>query len=75
MVSSDRLAQSVLVSRSEANGVTLDEWPGMALSKFALEMIIWKNPKESLWMWMQLDSPILLDAFPTNPRKFLLRFV
>jgi hypothetical protein len=37
---SDGLAQSVLVSRSKANGVRLDEWPGMALSKFALELMI-----------------------------------
>ncbi len=67
-MSSDGLAQSVLVSRSEANGMTVDEWPGMASSKFALESMIWKSPKESLWMWMQLNSPILLDAFPTKPR-------
>jgi hypothetical protein len=46
MMSSDGLAQSVLVSRSKANGVTLDEWPGMASSKFALESMIWKNPNE-----------------------------
>ncbi len=72
MMSSDGLAQSVLVSRSEANGVTLDEWLGMASSKFALELMIWKNPKESLWVWTQLNSLILLDAFPTKPRKFLL---
>ncbi len=72
---SDGLDQSVLVSRSKANGVTLDEWPGMASSKFALESMIWKNPKESLWMWMQLNSPILLDAFPIKPRKFQLRLV
>jgi hypothetical protein len=39
-MSSDRLAQSVLVNRSEESGVTLDEWPGMALSKFALESMI-----------------------------------
>ncbi len=50
MMLSNRLAQSMLVSRSEVNGVTLDEWPGMASSKFALELMIWKNPKESLWM-------------------------
>ncbi len=37
---SDRSAQSVLVNRSKVNGVTLDEWPGMALSKFALELMI-----------------------------------
>ncbi len=37
---SDGLAQSVLISRPEANGLTLDEWPGMASSKFALESII-----------------------------------
>ncbi len=67
MMSPDGLAQSELVSRSEANGVRLDEWPGMASSKFALESMIWKNPKESLWMWMQLNSPILLDVFPTKP--------
>ncbi len=75
MISSDGLAQSMLVSRSEANGVMLDEWPGMASSKFALELMIWKNPKQSLWMRMQLNSPILLDAFPKKPRKFLLRSV
>ncbi len=40
MMSSEGLAQSVLVSRSKANGVTLDEWPGTALSKFALESMI-----------------------------------
>ncbi len=37
---SDGLAQSVLVIRSEANGVTLDKWPGMALSRFALDSMI-----------------------------------
>jgi hypothetical protein len=72
---SNGLAQSVLVSRSKAKGVRFDEWPGMASSKFALESMIWKNPKESLWMWTQLNSPILLDVFPTNPTKFLLRTV
>ncbi len=72
MMSSNGLAQSVLVSWSKANGVMLDEWPGMASSKFALESMIWKKPKESLWMWTQLNSPILLDAFPTKPRKFPL---
>ena len=40
MMLPDELAQSVLVSRSKANGVMLDEWPGMALSKFALELMI-----------------------------------
>ncbi len=40
IMSSDGLAQSVLVSRSRVNGVRLDEWPGMALSKFALELMI-----------------------------------
>ena len=40
MMSSDGLAQSVLVSRSKANGVMLDEWPGMASSKFILESMI-----------------------------------
>jgi hypothetical protein len=50
MMSSDGLAQSMLVSWSEANGVMLDEWPGMASSKFAFESMIWKNPKEYLWM-------------------------
>jgi hypothetical protein len=44
MMLSDGLAQSVLFSRSGANEVTLDEWPGMASSKFALESMIWKNP-------------------------------
>ncbi len=39
---SDGLAQSVLVSRSKANGVRLDEWPGMVSSKFALESMIKK---------------------------------
>jgi hypothetical protein len=34
------LAQSVLVSRSKVNGVRLDEWPGMALSKFVLESMM-----------------------------------
>ncbi len=34
MMLSGGLAQSVLVSRSETNGVRLDEWPGMASSKF-----------------------------------------
>ncbi len=34
-MSSNGFAQSVLVSRSKANGVRFDEWPGMALSKFA----------------------------------------
>ncbi len=75
MMLSDGLAQSMLVSRSEAKGVRFDEWPGMASSKFAWKLMIWKNPKESLWMWMQLNSPILFDAFPTNPRKLLLRLV
>ncbi len=37
---SDRLAQSKLVNRSKENGVMLDEWPGMALPKFALESMI-----------------------------------
>ncbi len=37
---SEGLAQSVLVSRSKANGVRLDEGPGMASSKFNLESII-----------------------------------
>ncbi len=37
---SDRLAQSVLLNRSEENGVVLDEWPGKALSKLALESMI-----------------------------------
>ncbi len=37
---SDGLALSVLVSRFKANGVRFDEWPGMASSKFALELII-----------------------------------
>ncbi len=40
IMSSDGLAQSVLVSRPEANGVRFDEWPGMALSKFTLELMI-----------------------------------
>ncbi len=40
MMLSDGLAQSMLVSRSKANGVKFDEWPGMALSKFALELMI-----------------------------------
>ncbi len=39
-MSSDGLAQSVLVSMSKVNGVRLDEWPGMALSKFAFELMI-----------------------------------
>ncbi len=43
---SDGLAQSVLVSRSEANGMIVDEWTGIASSKFALESMIWKSPKE-----------------------------
>jgi hypothetical protein len=66
MMSPNGLAQSVLVSRSKANGVMLDEWPGMVSSKFALESMIWKNPKESLWMWMQLNSP----HFQQNPGSF-----
>ncbi len=41
----DGLAQSVLVSRSEANGMTVDEWPGMASSKFALEWMIGRVQK------------------------------
>ncbi len=45
---SDGLAQSVLVNRFKVNGVTLDEWPGMASSKFAMESMILKYPKESL---------------------------
>ncbi len=40
IMSSDRFAQSVLVNRSEKNGVALDEWPGMASSKFALESMV-----------------------------------
>jgi hypothetical protein len=40
IMSSNRSAQSVLVNRSEENGVTLDEWPGMVLSKSALESMI-----------------------------------
>jgi hypothetical protein len=39
-MSSDGLAQSVLVNRSKVNGVRLDEWPGMASSKFDLESMI-----------------------------------
>jgi hypothetical protein len=75
MMPSDGSAQSVLVSRSKAKGVRYDDWLGIASSKFALELMIWKNLKESLWMWTQLNSPILLDAFPTNPSKFPLRLV
>jgi hypothetical protein len=37
---SDGLAQSVLVSRSEVNRVRIDEWPGMAFFKFALDSMI-----------------------------------
>ncbi len=37
---SGEVAQSVLVNRSEVNGVRLDEWPDMASSKFALELMI-----------------------------------
>jgi hypothetical protein len=40
IMSSDGLAQSLLVNRSKVSGVTLDEWSGMALSKFALELMI-----------------------------------
>jgi hypothetical protein len=43
-MSSDGLAQSKLVSRSKANGMTVDEWRGMVSSKFALESMIWKSP-------------------------------
>ncbi len=32
----DKFFHSVLVSRSEANGVTVDEWPGMASSTLTL---------------------------------------
>ncbi len=72
---SDELFQSVLVSRSKSNGVTVDEWPGMVSSRFTLESMIWKSPKASLWMWMQLNSPILFDAFPIKPMKLPLRSV
>jgi hypothetical protein len=65
-MSSGGFAQSMLVSKSEANGMMVDKWRGMASSKVALELIIWKIPNESLWIWMQLNSPILLDAFPTK---------
>ncbi len=37
IVPSDKFFQSVLDSRSEANRVTVDEWPGMASSTLALE--------------------------------------
>ncbi len=40
VMSSDGLAQSMLVSMSEVNGVRLDEWPDMASFKFALELMI-----------------------------------
>jgi hypothetical protein len=67
---SDGLAQSVLVSRSKVNGMTVAEWPGMASSKFVLESMIWKSPKESLWMWMKPNFLILLDGFQQNSGSF-----
>ncbi len=73
MMGSDELFHSVSVSRSESNGVTVEEWPGMVSSLFTLVSMIWKSPKASLWMWTQLNSPILLDAFPTKPMKLPLR--
>ncbi len=75
MMGSDEVFHSVLVSRSKSNGVTVDEWPGMVSSTFTLELMIWKSPKASLWMWTQLNSPILLDAFPTKLIKLPLRSV
>jgi hypothetical protein len=36
MIVSDEFFHSVLVSRSKANGVTVDEWPGMASSRLML---------------------------------------
>ncbi len=72
---SDELFHSVLVSRSESNGVTVDEWPGIVSSTFTLESMIWKSPKASLWMLTQPNSPIFLDAFPTEPMKLPLRSV
>jgi hypothetical protein len=48
MMLSDKFSHSVSVSRSEANGVTVDEWLGMASSTFTLESMIWKSPKASL---------------------------
>jgi hypothetical protein len=39
MMGSDELFHSVLVSRSESNGVTVDEWPGMVSSRFTLELM------------------------------------
>ncbi len=48
MMGSDELFQSVSVSRSKSNGVTVDEWPGMVSSRFTLESMIWKSPKSVL---------------------------
>ncbi len=39
MMGSDELFQSLSVSRSESNGVIVDEWPGMFSSRFTLELM------------------------------------
>jgi hypothetical protein len=40
MMASDKFYYSMLVSRSKANGVTVDEWPGMASSTLTLQSMI-----------------------------------
>jgi hypothetical protein len=48
-----QVAQSVLVSRSKANGVTLDEWPGMTLSQVCFGV---DDLKESKGVFVDVDS-------------------
>jgi hypothetical protein len=52
-MSSDELAQSVLVSRSKANGMTVDEWLGMASSKFAFGV---DDLEESKRIFVDVDA-------------------
>ncbi len=70
-------AQSVLVSRFKANGVMvmLDEWPGMASSKFALESMIWKKSKRIFVDVDTAELSNLIGCISDKTQKFPLRLV